>query len=162
MNANDPNDIYPADIAPVARALDELAEADRRAAGPDLEPRLARSLRDARTTPALRLAAPGVPAPHSPETARPGGWLTSPSMRLAASVAIVAGALAAWLAMRPAGGAATGRPASLEQEVDAWLALAGPDDGLRTEIETLLLLSDDLARGLDSGWLEEELMGESL
>jgi hypothetical protein len=151
---HDPDALYPAEITPLARGLDELAAADGAAAGPDLEGRIAQALREARGAPSLRLA---------PQ--RTAGWLASPALRLAASVAIVAGGAAAWLAMR-AGPPATDPGAdpapSLEQEVDAWLTLAGPDDGLSVQIETMLLQSADLARGLEAGWLEEDLMGESL
>ena len=152
MNAHDSDKIYPADIAPVAAAVDDLAEADRRASPNGLERRLARASWKSRST-GLRLTSERDGQPR---------WLARPSMRLAASVAVVAGGLAAWVAMQPAGRPAPDTAPSLEQEVDAWLALAGPDDGLRAEIETMLLQSADLARGLNSGWLEDELIGESL
>lgn len=153
MTSQDSDTIYPAGIAPMARALDDLAAADGAAAGPDLEASVARALRDARRAPALRLA---------PASAAGTGWLANPAMRLAASVAIVAGGAAAWLAMRPAPPTTPAPAESLEQEVDAWLTLAGPDDGLSIQIETMLLQSADLARGLDAGWIEDDLMGESL
>lgn len=142
------DELYPADVAPMARKLDELAETDRQAAAGGLERRIARASWRRRS--ALRLG-------HT--TRRP--WLTKPSMALAASVAVLAGGAAAWLAIQPPQEAAPAR-ASLEQEVDVWLTLAGPDDGLRAEIEALRLLNEDLAQGLEPGWFEDELSGESL
>lgn len=162
---HDPHDLYPADIAPIARALDELGEAERRAASANLEADVVMAIEAARRPGALRLA----PAPSAGSAAAKGlgtmagGRGARGRMRLAASIAIIAGGLAAWMALRPApAGQAPTQEQSLEQEVDAWLALAGPDDELRAEIEIMLLQSADLARGLDAGWIEDELIGESL
>lgn len=171
---HDPHTLYPADIAPIARALDDLGEAERQAAGAELEAGVVGAIESARRPAALRLSTPSATpsvttaaggSGHSGNSAARTGWAASGRMRLAASVAIVAGGLAAWLALNPAPapvGPAPLNEASLEQEVEAWLALAGPDDELRAEIEVMLLQSADLARGLDAGWIEDDLIGESL
>ena len=147
------DELYPADVAPVARGLDELGELDRRAAGAGLERRVMQASWRQGSASGPRLASAGPAGGAS--------WLGRPSMALAASVAVVAGGVAAWVAMQP-GGAPAPAAVSLEQEVDVWLAIAGSDDGLHAEIDALRLLNDDLARGLEPGWLEDELSGESL
>ena len=169
MTKHDCDKLYPADIAPMAQALDELAEVDRAAARSGLEARVARAAWP-------RRAAGFDLASRSEAGAGAGsgwrGWVMRPSMRLAASVAVMAGGVAAWVAMQPgawvarpgggAGGPVGDAAPSLEQDVDAWLSLAGPDDGLGARIEALHLMNDDLVRGLEPGWLEDELSGESL
>lgn len=163
-------DLYPADIAPTARALDDLGEAERQAAGADLERGVVRAIQAARRPAPLRLSTRAhATAAAGRSSSRiglvTGGWGAGGRVRLAASVAIVAGVLAGWMALRPAPapeGRLTTAENSLEQEVDAWLALAGPDDELRAEIEIMLLQSADLVRGLDAGWIEDDLIGESL
>ena len=161
---HDPHDLYPADIAPIARALDDLGEAERQAASAHLEAGVVRAIESARRPAALRLAPPAAqPAAANARRTPASGWGAGGRMRLAASVAIIAGGLAAWMAVRPAPeGPMPIHEQSLEQEVDAWLALAGPDDELRAEIEIMLLQSADLSRGLDAGGIEDELIGESL
>jgi hypothetical protein len=145
-------ELYPADIAPIARAMDRLAAADASAASADLEQRTVEAARSARSGPPLRLA-------DAPASARP--WWSRAPLRLAAAVAIVAAGGAAWM-LTPAPAAPSHIPPSLEEQVDVWLAMADADDSIRTEIETLLLLNAGLTASFDSGWIEDDLLGESL
>ncbi|MFG0286030.1 MAG: hypothetical protein ACF8R7_16555 [Phycisphaerales bacterium JB039] len=149
MSHSNSDDIYPADIAPVARAMDRLAEADASCAPADLEQRVLRAAPLARRAPALRMSSAAM---------RP--WWSLASLRLAAAIAIIAGVGAGWLALRS--GPPGDRAPTLEEEVDAWLAMAGADDSFQAEIETLLLLNADLASTFDSGWIEDDLIGDSL
>ena len=149
MSQTNHDDIYPSDIAPVARALDRLAEADADCAPANLEHRIAREVRSARAAPALHISGGAL---------RP--WWAGRLMRFAAAIVIVGGVGAGWLALRPG---TDGAPApTLEEEVDAWLTMAGATDSFRTEIEAMLLLNADLASTFDSGWVEDDLIGDSL
>lgn len=133
----------PADLVPVAASLDHLGAADAASARAGLEDRVAAAAPIGN----LRLVPSDAPARRA--------WHASPLVRIAALVAIVGGAFAAYLALRPS--SPTELPGTIAEADSlgpaiALLDSAAPYDG----IESLLAEADRLDAILNIDFLDPD------
>jgi hypothetical protein len=162
MNAyDDVNCELPADIAPIAAALDALAQRDA-AGAVGLEERLARATSHALPRPALRLngefAGGGLGGDWGggePATVQTVQRFLTPR-RLAAAVALCAGGVAIWLAMLTGGSAQPVQVAQSANDEDAEyrLVLAALDHSWfgESDLDLLRLEADAVEDSLSWDW----------
>jgi hypothetical protein len=126
-------------------ALDALAEAERASSRAGIESRIFEATRTA-LSPGAGASAPAV-------IGRIG---LARGRRLAAGLAIMGAAGAAWIAVRTGGNHSVVAQTSLEQGLDAWLSVA-LDEANADELDELKSRAAGLADSLDSGWEFDDL-----